>query len=373
MKKVLILANDFITIYAFRRELLKELLSLGYKVVLALPYSNEISYFADMGCEIIDTPLERRRTNPVNDLKLLLQYIKIIKSVKPNVVLTYTIKPNIYGGIAARICGARTVHTVTGLGSVYIQNMWQKRVAVFLNKLAFKNADIILFLNHDNKSFYERIGVTNSSHYTQIVPGSGVNLEQFQYKELVLNGNITFTFVGRVLKDKGIEEFLSAAKIIKKKYPNTHFLIVGFVEEKRYIQLLKDYESEEIIQYLGKRNDIPKIMEESTCIVLPSYGEGRGTVLQEAAATGRPLITCNTYGCKDNVEEGKNGFLCKVADIDSLVSSLEKFINLSYEDKLSMGNYSRKKAENEFDRQVVVKDYLEKIDRITSKDKGVIQ
>jgi galacturonosyltransferase len=364
MKKVLILANHFITIYAFRRELVKRLLELGYHVTLALPYSSEVDYFSNMGCEIIDTPLERRKTNPLNDFKLLFQYYKIIKAVKPDVVLTYTIKPNTYGGLAARLSKAKAIHTVTGLGSVYIQDMWQKRIAVRLNKIAFKNAKVVFFLNNDNKTFYEDMNIINSEQNTKIVPGSGVNLEKFKYHQLDIKDNITFTFVGRILRDKGIEEYFSAAKQIKKKYKNVKFEVVGFVDEEKYVELLERYEKDDIIHYLGKRDDVPEIMSNSTCIVLPSYGEGRGTVLQEGAAIGRPLITCNTYGCKENVEDGKNGYLCKVADSISLEKSLDKFINLSNEEKLRMGKYSREKAENEFDRNIVINSYINEINNI---------
>lgn len=364
MKKVLILANHHITIYAFRRELIKNLLDSGYQVTLALPYIDEVNYFSDLGCVIIDTPLERRKTNPLNDLKLLFQYYRIISTIKPDIILTYTIKPNTYGGLAARISRTKVIHTVTGLGSVYIQNMWQKKIAILLNKLAFKNSEKIFFLNDDNKNFYKDIGIIKSERYTKIVPGSGVNLKQFKYHELDLKSNITFIFVGRILKDKGIEEYLTAAEKIKNKYNNVKFEVVGFVDDEKYSEMLKRYENKNIIQYLGKRNDIPKLMTNATCIVLPSYGEGRGTVLQEGAAIGRPLITCNTFGCKENVDDGQNGYLCKVADSVSLEECLEKFITLSNVDKLAMGRYSRVKAENEFDRNIVINSYINEINNI---------
>lgn len=360
-KKILILANHFITIYAFRRELVEELLSSGYKVMIALPASKDVSYFSNIGCEIIDTPLERRRANPLSDFKLLLQYVNIIKKVNPDIVLTYTIKPNIYGGIASRVCGVKTLHTVTGLGSVYIQDMWQKKIVALLNKIAFKNAELIFFLNEENREFYKDMNIIGSSQTTLVVPGSGVNLERFKFHELNSEGKLIFTFVGRVLKDKGIEEFLLAAKTIKEKYENVEFNVVGFVDEEKYIKMLNDFENNGIIHYYGKRNDIPEIMVYSSCIVLPSYGEGRGTVLQEGAAIGRPLITCDTYGCKENVEDGVNGFLCKVADVKSLAEQIEKFINLPYESKVEMGKKSREKAEREFDRRIVTNIYLEKI------------
>lgn len=367
MKKILILANHFITIYAFRKELVQELIDHGNEVYLALPKSEENDYFSNMGCKIVETPIDRRGTNPISDAKLLIQYIKIIKELKPDLILTYTIKPNTYGGIAARICKSKVMHTVTGLGSVYIQNMWQKNIAVFLNRIAFKSASKVFFLNEDNKDFYKQLEIISTKHDTIVVPGSGVNLDIFKYKKQISTDKIVFTFIGRVLKDKGIEEYLSAAQELVTMYTNVEFEVVGFVDEEKYIELLDKYQCKGIIKYLGKRNDIPSIMESSDCIVLPSYGEGRGTVLQEGAAIGRPLITCDTYGCKENVEDGYNGFLCEVANMESLKSTMERFINLSKEDKILMGIRGRKKAEKEFDRKIVVNAYLNEIENIVGK------
>lgn len=361
MKKILILANHFITIYAFRKELIEELVKDGNEVFLALPESKESIYFSEMGCKIINTPLDRRGTNPISDIKLLLQYIRIIKKLKPDITLTYTIKPNIYGGIASRICKCKVIHTVTGLGSVYIQDMWQKNIVILLNRMAFKGAEKIYFLNKDNEKFYKELKIISLNNNTTIVPGSGVDLEKFKYTELYRTSKTTFTFVGRILKDKGIEEFLFAAKRLINKYENVKFQVVGFVDEKKYIELLDIYEKKGIVEYLGKRDDIPQIMARSSCVVLPSYGEGRGTVLQEGAAIGRALITCDIYGCKDNVTDGYNGFLCKVADPYSLINAMEKFIKLSHEEKVLMGERSREKAEKEFDRNIVIKEYLDEI------------
>ncbi|SFH07541.1 galacturonosyltransferase [Desulfotomaculum arcticum] len=362
--RILILANHFITIYAFRKELIKKLVDAGNEVYIALPKTKEIEYFSNIGCEIIDTPLDRRGTNPISDIMLLLQYIRKIKVIKPNIILTYTIKPNTYGGIAARICRAKVIHTVTGLGSVYIQNMWQKHIAVLLNKIAFKYANKVVFLNEDNKEFYKKLGIISEMQNTMIVPGSGVNLKKFKHVEQPSGDKIIFTFVGRVLQDKGIEEYLTAAKELVKNYNNVEFEVVGFVDEERYIKLLNEFDRKGIIKYLSKRNDVPQIMAKSSCIVLPSYGEGRGTVLQEGAAVGRPLITCDTYGCKENVVDGYNGFLCKTSDAESLKIKMEEFLNLSQEQKALMGKRSREKAEKEFDREFVVKAYIQEIDKI---------
>lgn len=365
MKKILILANNDIGLYNFRKELPQRLLRLGYDVTIALPYGEKVEKFKDMGCNFIETPMNRRGMNVIQDLKLLIQYIKIIKKIKPDLVLTYTIKPNIYGGIACRSLNQKVIHTVTGLGSVFIRDLWIKKILIKLNKFSFKNACHVFFLNKENQDFYENIKIIANQQQISVVPGSGVNLKEFQFNEYPNNEKIKFTFIARVIKDKGIDEFLESAKNIKDKYPNVEFDVVGAIDEDIYINKLKEYEKLKVINYLGHRSDIQEIMKKSSCIVLPSYGEGRGTVLQEGAAIGRPLITCDTYGCKDNVDDGYNGYLCKVKDYKSLQNSMEKFINLSFEEKKEMGLNSRTKAEKEFDRDIVIKSYIDKINQIT--------
>lgn len=364
MKTVLILSNHHLYTYNLRRELIQELLNLNYRVVLALPYGEKVDFLKKMGCEFYDVPLERRGTNPITDFKLVLSYLKIFKEVNPDIVLTYTLKPNLYGGLACRIYRSNVIHTVTGLGSVFIRDVSYKKIVIWLNKIAFKNSSIIAFMNEDNRNLYKDMNITQTDQKTMIVAGSGVNLDQFNYSELEKTDEIRFTFIARVLKDKGIEEYLGAAQEIKKKYKSVKFEVVGFVDEEEYKKKLDKFEEEGIINYSGKRDDIPFIMAKSSCIVLPSYGEGRGTVLQEGAAIGRPLITTNTYGCRDNVDEGKNGFLCEVADTNSLVKAMEKFINLTLDERVLMGRRSREKAEREFDRQIVVNSYLNKINEI---------
>lgn len=368
MKTILILSNHHLYTYNLRKELIEKLLELKYRVVLALPYGEKVDLLKEMGCEFIDVPLDRRGTNPIKELKLILSYIKLIKKVKPDIVLTYTLKPNMYGGIACRINKTDAIHTVTGLGSVFVRNVSYKKIIIFLNKIAFKSAKTVFFMNEDNLELYKSLNIMSTSHDTKVVPGSGVNLNLYKYSQPKDQDIITFTFIGRVLKDKGIEEFLDAAKEIKEKYRNVSFEVVGFVDEIKYKKMLEEYEKEGIVKYLGKRDDIPNIMANSSCIVLPSYGEGRGTVLQEGAAIGRPLITTNTYGCKENVKNGYNGFLCEVADTKSLVNAFENFIKLPNDEKILMGKRSRNKAEKEFDRNLVVNFYIEKINDLLNID-----
>lgn len=367
MKTILLLSNHHLYTYNLRKEVIQGLINQGYKVIIALPYGNKVELLKDMGCEFIDVPLDRRGTSPTKDFKTFVSYLRIIRDVKPDLVLTYTLKPNLYGGLACRITKTKVLHTVTGLGSVFVQNVRFKNAVIFLNKIAFKNSSSIFFMNEDNKEFYKKIGILSPQQTSMVVAGSGVNLDRFKFHKYPKSKNIKFTFIARILKDKGIEEFLLAAKMIKQKLPKTEFEVVGFVDEEKYEKLLYKYQDDEIISYLGKKENIPEIMADSSCIVLPSYGEGRGTVLQEGASIGRPLITCDTYGCKDNVESGKNGYLCKVADPNSLAEAMKHFINLSNQERENMGKYSRAKAEKEFDRKIVINSYLDEIRKIINK------
>lgn len=361
MKTVLILSNHHLYTYNLRKEVIQKMIELGYKVIVALPYGEKVELLKDMGCEFIDVPLDRRGTNPIKDFKLFAIYRSIIKNINPDFVLTYTLKPNLYGGLACRINKAKVLHTVTGLGTVFVRNVWYKKIIVFLNRISFKGSHMIAFMNADNERLYRELGIIHLDQSTMIVAGSGVNLERFKFKDYPKRENVKFTFIARILKDKGIEEFLVAAKRVKEQFKETEFEVVGFVDEEKYQKLLDQFQSSGVINYLGKRDDMPEVMADSSCIVLPSYGEGRGTVLQEGAAVGRPLITCDTYGCKDNVDEGVNGFLCKVADSYSLAEAMLKFINLSKDEKQLMGLNSRKKAENEFNRDIVVQNYIDVI------------
>lgn len=363
MKTILILSNHHLYTYNLRKELIQELIDSGYRVIIALPYGEKVELLKKMGCEFVNISLDRRGTNPISDLKLLKTYVDIIKKKKPDIVLTYTLKPNLYGGIACRINKISNVlHTVTGLGTVFVREVWYKKIIIKINKYAFKSAKTIAFMNHDNKKLYEELSIASSNHNRIVVPGSGVNLDYFKYVDYPTDQvHIKFTFIARILQDKGIEEFLYAAKNIKGKFQHIIFEVVGFVDEFKYEKLLNDYQEEGIIKYLGKQSDMPKVMGESHCIVLPSYGEGRGTVLQEAAAVGRPLITTNTYGCRDNVEDNLNGYLCNVKDGKSLENAFDKFLQLTHIEKSIMGKKSREKAEREFDRKLVVEIYKNEI------------
>lgn len=362
-KKILILCNYAFGIYKHRAEVFERLLNEGYELYLCAPRDDTFNGFKEMGCKIINIDVDRKGTNFINDLKLLYDYIKIIKEIQPNLVLTYSIKPNIYGGISCRILRTKVIHTVTGLGSVFIREMRVEPLVRMLNKLSFKNA-IVYFLNKDNEDLYRKKKIINEKNSTFVVPGSGVNIKNFKYHNLPEGEDIAFTFIGRIFKDKGIEEFIKACEFLKSKYSNVVFNVIGMIDEPQYEELVNNSVSQKVINYYGKLDDIRPIAINSHCIVLPSYGEGRGTVLQEGAALGRILITTDTYGCRENVLDTYNGFLCKVADWESLAVSMEKVLLMDTQGRKQMGLNSREKAEKEFDREIVIKAYVEQVNKL---------
>lgn len=355
--RILFLVNHSFVI-DFRKELVEALIQSGDEIYIDCPREEQPIYYKEIGCHMIDSPIDRRSTNPAKDIKLLFHYYKIFKKVNPDLILTYTIKPNIYGGIVARITQHQYIHTVAGLGSVFLRDMWMKKFVIWLSKFSFKKSKAVYFLNSDNEQFYHGLGIVDKKTKTIVVPGSGVNIEKFDFCKLEDKPD-EFVMVARVLKDKGVSEFIQAARSIKAKYPNTKFHMAGPFDDESLRPEVKMAISESIIVYHGRLNDVKPLMGQATCVVLPSYGEGCGTVLQEGAALGRPLITCDTYGCRDNVIDGYNGFLCEVKDAESLANAMCKYINLTSDQKILMGYNSRKLAQKYFDRNIVIRAYLD--------------
>ena len=360
MKKVLMLGNHEIVIYNFRKELIERMIQEGYEVYVALPYGPKVELLKEMGCKFVDTPINRRNTNPVEDLKVFLNYIKVLKEVKPDVVLTYTVKPNVYGGIACRIKKIPYICNVTGLGSGYLNGGIVQKVVQILSKLAFRKANKVFFQNTADRDLLVQQGVVKDNY--DLLPGSGVNLETYKVLPYPPEDQpINFNFVARVMKDKGIDEYLEAAKIIKEKYPNVEFNVIGMIDQPHYEEILKKYEEDGIIKYHGFQTDMMPFIERCNCMINPSYTEGMSNVLLENAACGRPLIASYIPGCKEIICNNLNGFLFEVKNFNDLVLKIEKFIGLKYEEKVIMGKRGSEKVIAEFDRQIVINKYIESI------------
>lgn len=359
MKKVLILANNDVGLYNFRKELIERLLNEKNEVYISLPDGKRVEELQKMGCNFIDTFVDRRGLNPIKDLKLLLKYFKILKELKPNVTLTYTIKPNIYGSIACRFKKIPYIVNITGVGTAIESGNLLSKILLKLYKFALKKAKCIFFQNDANKELFEKKKIIHNN--ARRIPGSGVNLEKNAYVDYPKNAVIKFLFVGRVMQTKGINEFLEVAKIIKEKHKDTEFIILGGYDEEKYKEKVEEYVRKDIVKYEGFQSDVRKYIIESNCLILPSYFEGMANVLLEAASTGRPIIASNIFGCKEAIDDGKNGYIVEVKSVDSLAEKIEKFLNLSYEEQREMGLKGRKKMEKEFDRAIVIASYMEEI------------
>ncbi|MCS0670399.1 glycosyltransferase family 4 protein [Cytobacillus firmus] len=361
MRKILILANNDVGLYKFRKELIEELLK-NYEVYISLPYGEFIPNLKEMGCKFIDTAISRRGTDPFTDLKLFSFYLDIIKKVKPNVVLTYTIKPNVYGGLACRLAKVPYIVNITGLGTAVENGGFLQNITLFLYKVALKKSSCTFFQNQENLEFFKKKSITKRKKI--ILPGSGVNLQDYSLLDYPSGKTINFLFIARVMKEKGIDQYLSAAEFIKKKYPNTAFHILGFCE-KNYKGKLYEMQEKGIVEYHGMQKDVKKFHIHSHCTIHPSYyPEGMSNVLLESAACGRPVITTNRSGCREIVNDGVNGYLVSQKNTHDLIEKIEKFLTLSNEAKKQMGIEGRRKVEREFNRQEIIKIYLDEINSV---------
>lgn len=358
-KRILFLANHFITLYSFRKELIQEMIKLGHEIWLSLPKSDENVYFENLGCKIVETSIDRRGINPIKDIKLVRFYKNIMHQIKPDIIFSYTIKPNIYGTLASN-GKYRQVCNITGTGATFLNRNFISVICEMLYKLSIKKCYKVFFQNTGDRDFFIKEGLVKNNY--GMLPGSGCNLQQHAFKPLPDYKELRFIFIGRVMKLKGIDQYLQAAKIIKTMYPNTRFYIAGWNEQPEYMKLVENAQRNGYVEYIGFRKDIDSWIEKCHCIILPSHGgEGVPNVLLEAAATGRICIGSKINGTMDVIEDGKTGFLFNTGDSQDLASQIEKFILLPENEKIAMGKAGREKVEREFNRQIVIKTYLNEV------------
>lgn len=359
MKKVLFLANHFVTLYSFRKELIKKLIEDGNEVFLSLPESDENKYFNDMGCNIMPTEIDRRGINPIKDLKLILFYKQLVKNIKPDIIFSYTIKPNIYGTLASN-GKFKQVCNITGTGATFLSTSLISFLCKILYKISIKKCYKVFFQNNGDLTYFQKNKMISDNY--ELIPGSGCNLDEHVYSEMPQDSTIRFIFVGRVMKLKGIEEYLECARIVKNKYPNTEFIIAGWNEEEKYKQIVSEYQQNGFVNYIGFCKNIKEWIKKCHCTILPSHGgEGVPNVLLESAALGRACIGSNINGTRDVICENENGYLFEVGNTDELIRKVEKFIMLSYEDKSDMGKRGREKVSREFDREIIIKKYCDEV------------
>lgn len=353
MKKILILVNDVTTIMQFRTELVKALVAAGDEVLVSVPKSERNYEITDLGATVIETASSRHGTNPVEDFKLLLSYRKLLKEHKPDFVLTYTVKPNAYGGLACGQLGIPYAANVTGLGVIEDEGLLQK-LMLMLYKVGCRKAKCVFFQNKSNLEFFQKRNVVGDN--VQLLPGSGVNIEKFSYLEYPQNEKINIVFVGRIIKDKGVFELAEIAKQYISN-SNVQFTIVGDVEygsENPFSELPN-------VNCVGFHKDVRPYLKDAHAVILPSYHEGMANVLLEGASSGRPILASAIPGCQETFDEGITGFGFQAKNVDSMKCAVDKFLALSNEQKCEMGKKGREKMENQFNRNIVINKYFNMI------------
>ncbi len=357
--KILILANNDVGLYKFRRELIIKLIEMGHQIIISLPNGELISNLKKLGCKFINTPVDRRGMNPFTDMKLFCCYHKIIRNILPDIIITYTIKPNIYGGLAARQRKIPYYVNITGLGTAFQKENLIKKTVICLYKIACKRARVLFFENKGDCQRFLAEKIVLKEH-TYILNGAGVNTQDYPFAEYPKQENSTrFLFIGRIMKEKGIDELLAAFSKLKKE-ESVILDMVGPIEDMQYQEKIDKLVALKEIHYYGFQEDVKSYIKKCHCVVLPSYHEGMANVLLEAGSMGRPLIASKIYGCKEAIN-GKNGMTIKCRDVEDLYNKMKKFVMLTYEEKQKMGMESHRYISERFSKEKVVKETIEKI------------
>ncbi|WP_214708997.1 MULTISPECIES: glycosyltransferase family 4 protein [unclassified Exiguobacterium] len=362
MKKVVILSNHDVYTYNFRKEIIQKLLEEKFEVHLVLPYGEKLERLIEMGCIHHNVSLDRRGMNPFKDLKLLYQYYKVINKILPDAIISYTVKPNVYGGLIARLKKVPFFPNVTGLGSGFEKKGITKKILLNLYKASYKKATCVFFQNKEDKRIIMENGV-NINKY-KIIPGSGVNISEFPLLPYPDLPTVNFVYISRIMKEKGIDQFLEAAQYIKRKHPYTMFHVLGFCEQD-YESKLHNLQELGILKYHGMQDNVREFHKISSCTIHPTYyPEGMSNVLLETAASGRPIITTNRSGTKEIVDNEINGYFIEQENSEDLIDKIEIFLSLNFKQKEKMGLMGRQKIMKEFRRELVVDAYLDELRKI---------
>ncbi len=369
---IALLTNNDDDIYCFRKELIEDIIDAGYEMLISCPDGEKFELMKHIEYRYDNPEIDRRGTNIVADFKLFLHYFRLFVKNKPSVVLTYTAKPNVYAGIAAYLLGIPCISNVTGFGSVLNASGFKQKIIMSLFRFAFRRSTCVMFQNSTNMKLAEESGMVKGEH--KLIPGSGVNTERYPLQPYPDGGNgkdgekIVFNYIGRIMHDKGVDDYIEAAKRIKAEYPDTEFNMLGFIEptEKNYYESeLYDLEEKDIIRYRGSLKDVKPFIAASHATIHPStYGEGMSNVLLESASSGRPIISTDNPGCMETFIDGETGFIYHGGDVDALCEQIKKFLALPNEERKAMGEKGREYIKNNFSRDIVIKAYLEKINSL---------
>ena len=364
IKTVAICSNYAWTIFNFRMPLIRSLTRSGYRVVVITQFDGYEKKVANEVYKVCPLYISRKGINPFVDIITLCDLVKKLTYIKPDYFLLFSIKPVIYGSIAARIMDIPHIAMITGLGTAFISGNWITKIVKSLYRFSLAKASVVFFQNTDDKELFVLDGLVDPE-VCKLTPGSGIDLDKFVFTDLPSGSHITFLLIARMIRDKGVVEFIDAARHLKKIHPKTSFQLLGplGVENRTSISHaeMDRWVEEGIIEYLGETDDVSIFIKESSCVVLPSYREGTSRVLLEAAAMGRPIITTDVTGCREIVEDGLNGFLCKCKDSADLAEKMADIVLLSHEKRKEMGKKGRRKVEEEFNQDIVCQLYVDAI------------
>ncbi|MBS1950973.1 MAG: glycosyltransferase family 4 protein [Cytophagales bacterium] len=365
--KIAIVLNTSWNIYNFRMNFVKTLLDQGHEVHTIAPHDDFTPLLVNAGCHHHDVKMDSRGANPVKDFLLIFELRSIYKAVKPDIILHYTIKPNVYGTLAAASLRIPSINNVCGLGTIFLKKNIVSQVAISLYRLAFRFPKKIFFQNPDDLQLFvtkKLVSVTK----TDLLPGSGVDLTRFLPVEFSRNKPFTFLLVSRLITDKGILEYVEAIKKLKSKGIQAKFQILGAKDpvHSRGIKLevIDEWIQSGTFEYLGTAKDVRPYIQQADCIVLPSYREGTPRTLLEAASSAKPIITTDVPGCHHVVKDGFNGLLCQMKDADDLAEKMEIMAACDDHTLQQMGKNGRHKIETEFDEKIVISKYLSAINHI---------
>ena len=359
---IVVSANSCWNVVNFRGGLIRALQDCGHRIVVAAPADSNAAKINSLGAEFVDMPMNSSGASVVEDLRLLLRYVKLFRKLRPQAYLGFTAKPNIYGSLAARTVGARVINNISGLGTVFIKKGPLTALVTLLYRFSLRSSSTVFFQNRDDMDLFIRNRITRPEQ-ASLLPGSGVDLERFKPSRVARRrGSFRFLLVGRLLWDKGIAEYVEAARIVHKSRRDVCFQLLGPTGANNRTAVpssaVERWRAEKIIEYLGESDDVRTAIEQADCIVLPSYREGLPRALLEGSAMGKPVIATDVPGCRDVVVDGQTGFLCAGRSAESLATAMLKMLDTTAGDRQSMGERGRRKVEQEFCETRVIAKYL---------------
>ena len=364
-RKVVICLNTAWNLLNFRAGLIRALVAQGYEVVAVAPDDSYAPRLAELGCRFVALPMDNQGTHPLRDAVLLWRFVRLLRRERPAVYLGYTVKPNVYGSLAAHWLGIPVINNIAGLGAVFIRDGWLVRLVRWLYRMALGRSAKVFFQNDDDRQLFVQGGLVRPD-VTDLLPGSGIDLARFAWAPVVVADatprKFRFLLIARMLRDKGVGEYVAAASALHARFPLVEWCLLGFLDVQNPAAIsraeMETWVAQGAVRYLGVSDDVRAEIAAADCVVLPSYREGTPRTLLEAAAMGRPIITTDAVGCREVVDDGRNGFLCQPRDAADLAAKMERMLSLPPHQRAEMGLRGRQKMEAEFDEHIVIQKYL---------------